>query len=90
MPGRILASMSGQFVGISPQPGVHCSVTSTLYWHNHTTGRFGSWSAVVSGSIAPFLGTTPSDYLDTGTGQVEFRLGTDLPHIASTATFDVY
>lgn len=90
MPGRIFASMSGRFVGISAWPGEPCFATSTLSWHNHTTGTSGSWSAVVSGTIAPFTGPTPTQYLDTGSGQVEFWLGTDLPHLRSAATFTVY
>ncbi|NLE80026.1 MAG: hypothetical protein GX610_10675 [Rhodococcus sp.] len=89
-PGRIWASMAGQFVGISAQPGEHCFVTSTLSWRNHTTGASGTWSAVVSGSLPPFIGTGAGSYLNTGSGQVEFWLGTDLPHLPGTATFTVY
>lgn len=67
-----MASMAGRFIGVSAQPGEHCFVTSTLSWRNRTTGTSGSWSAVVSGSIPPFSGTTPSAYLENwgGAGRV--------------------
>ena len=90
--GRLHVCVGATFVGVSEQPGTHCSVLASLRWRNLATGASGEAHSIgpVNGSIAPFLGTGASTTLDTGSGPVELTLFTDRPHVPGTTVVEVF
>lgn len=76
-PNTATVSWAAGVLGVGP-----CNLTATLSWHNLDTGKMGHKTAhipgpMVSDGIPDPLGHPYDALMDTGAGNVEYRLTTD-------------